>query len=218
MRIWVTRTEPQAHETAERLRAMGHEPVVAPVLAVLPMAADLALTDVAGLVFTSRNGVSAFTALSARRDLPVYAVGGATALDARAAGFEEVHSAEGDVEALAYLIASRPPGGILLHAGAREPAGDLAGALASAGVSLRTVPIYETVETNVAPPEGVEAVLIHSPRAARAVAAALAGRSATGLSAFAISEAAAAPISHAIFGRVAVAPYPNEQALLNLLL
>ena len=35
MKLWVTRTAPDAHATATRLRALGHEPVVAPLLEVV---------------------------------------------------------------------------------------------------------------------------------------------------------------------------------------
>lgn len=217
MRVWVTRTRPQAEETAERLRGLGHEPAVAPVLQVRPVAdADIDLAGVAALALTSRNGVAAFAELSPRRDLPVFVTGEATAAEARAADFSEVQAAEGDVDSLARLILSARPAGAVLHARAREPAGDLVGALAAGGLTARSVVVYETVETGVAPPGGIEAVLIHSPRAARAVAAALNGR-AEGIDAFAISEAAAAPLAGANFRRVAAAPYPSEAALLKLL-
>ncbi len=36
MRVLVTRPEPQAETTASRLVALGHEPVVAPMLVVVP--------------------------------------------------------------------------------------------------------------------------------------------------------------------------------------
>ena len=127
-------------------------------------------------------------------------------------------SADGDVGALAALIAQARPACKLLHAAAAEPAGDLAGELARFGVEVRTLPVYETVETGVAAPQAiVEAVLIHSPRAARAVAGVMRPDEAAAVAAFCISEAAAAPISYSKFQRVAVAPYPNEQSLLKLL-
>lgn len=212
MRIWVTRTEPQAAETARRLRDLGHDPVVAPVLAVRALDAAIDLTGVTALAFTSRNGVDAFADRESRRDLPVFVVGAGTEAQARAAGFEQVRSAEGDVESLGRLIEAAQPG-LVLHAAAAEPAG----VLAAAGVTVRTVPVYETIETLAAAPPGVEAVLIHSPRAAKAVAKSVDPGLANRLEAFAISTAAAAPILHSNFRRVAVAPYPNESALLKLL-
>ena len=59
-RIWITRAQPGAEVTAERVRALGHEAIVAPLLAVrvLPdVTVDLA--GVSALAFTSANGVRA---------------------------------------------------------------------------------------------------------------------------------------------------------------
>ncbi|MDB5452875.1 MAG: hemD [Caulobacteraceae bacterium] len=216
MRVWVTRTEPQAEDTAGRLRDLGHEALVAPVLMVRFLPINIDLSGFVALAFTSRNAVAAFARDCPRRDLPAYVTGAGTAADARAAGFAQVFSAEGDLAALADLIAEARPSGKVLHAAAAEPAGDLAGALEPAGIEVRTLPVYETVETGVAPPEDVDAVLIHSPRAAKAVAEVIRPQEAAEMDAYVISPAAAAPISYSNFRRVAVAPYPNEQALLKL--
>jgi uroporphyrinogen-III synthase len=216
VRIWVTRTEPQAEETARRLEAMGHEPIVQPVLMVHTLPIDVTLTGVAALAFTSRNAVSAFCQECPHRELPVFATGAGTAQEAMQSGFGQVYSADGDVEALASLIISRRPAGLVLHPAAAEAAGDLGGALDAAGVACRTLAIYETVETGLGPPPDIEAVVIHSPRAARIVARSLSPEQAQGIEAYVISAAAAEPISYSNFRRVAVAPYPNEQALLKL--
>jgi uroporphyrinogen-III synthase len=211
LRIWVTRTLPQAHETAQSLRAMGHEPIVAPVLETRALPARLDLDGVAALAFTSRNAVAAFADLSGRRDLSVFTTGEATAAAARSLGFIDVISADGDVHDLARLIVERRPGPVL-HPGAAEPAGDLAGQLAKAGLAARSIAVYETVEA-ATPVPAADAVLVHSPKAATIVA-----RTAPPtLAAYAISAAAAAPLITSNFQRVAVAPYPNEQALLKLL-
>jgi uroporphyrinogen-III synthase len=217
LRVWITRTEPQASETAGRIAALGHEPCVAPLLMVRSLPVDIDLEGVALLAFTSRNAVAVFARQCPRRNLPAFVTGAATAADAVAAGFQEVVSADGDVNDLAALIVERRPKGLILHAGAAEPAGDLVGALQAAGLQARALPIYETVETGLAAPPDIDAVLIHSPRAAKAVARTVSRQEAAGLEAFAISAAAAAPISRSNFRRVAVAPYPNEQALLKLL-
>src|SRR4029453_9258545 len=107
-RIWITRAQPGADATAERVRALGHEAGVAPVRAGwLFSAVTLDLSGVAALAFTSANGVRAFADASGERGLKVFAVGAATAQAARAAGFKAVLSADGDVEALAEGIAVR---------------------------------------------------------------------------------------------------------------
>ncbi|MDO8900122.1 MAG: uroporphyrinogen-III synthase [Caulobacter sp.] len=223
--IWITRAEPGATATAARLRALGHMPLVLPLLEVRPVtetAPDLA--GVGALAFTSANGVRVFAQLSEVRALPVFAVGAACAQAARAAGFRQVLSADGDVAALAAGIASRAEEfrGAVLHPAATEPAGDLAGALARTGVACRTAPIYATVP--VTPPAAAldqalraEAALVYSPKAARQLAMLMRGRQAPDLRALCLSKAVARPLARARIGPRAYAPVPLESALLNLI-
>ena len=219
-RVWITRAEPGAARTAARLSTLGYDPVVAPLLEirVLPQPAP-DLSDVAALVFTSRNAVSAFASLTAARDRSVLTVGDATAEAARAAGFADVRSASGDLQALAQRIAADPPppvlGGLILHPAAREPAGDLA-ALLGPSIPVRTLPVYEAVETGAEAPDAFDAILIHSPRAARALIA-LAGTGLDARLAVAISPAAAAPLAAAGLGEIRIAATPDEDALIAAL-
>ena len=131
-KIWITRAQPGADATAERVRALGHEAVIAPLLAVHALPdVQVDLHGVAALAFTSANGVRAFADISPERAIRVFAVGAATAQAARAAGFKLVLSADGDVEALAEGIGQRRGElrGAVLHPGAVDLAGDLVGAL-----------------------------------------------------------------------------------------
>lgn len=215
MRVWVTRTLPGALKTAERLRALGHEPLVEPLFEVRPLAPELDLTGVAALAFTSGHGVTAFAARSSERALPVFAVGDATAAAATAAGFGAVRSAAGDVSRLAASIAETRPSGVVLHLAARERAGNLEGALQAAGVAARTVAVYETVERAWTAPDRFDAVLVQSPRAAHVLADRL--PSATPAVFACVSPAAAAPLTRAEFVAVRAAAEPTEAALLDLL-
>lgn len=186
--------------------------MVQPLLAIermLQPAPELA--GVAAVAFTSRNGVDAFAALCGERGLPVFTVGDATAEAARAAGFAAVRSAAGALEDLARLLAEAAPG-LVLTPGALEPSGDLP-ALLAGRVEVRVLPVYRAVETGRAAPPAFDAVLIHSPRAGRAVAAL--GRCA-GQAAVAISEAAAAPLARAGM-EIRIAARPDEAALLEAL-
>lgn len=217
MKLWVTRTEPDAEATARRLRDLGHEPVVAPLLEVRPLAGVKAdFRGVSALAFTSRNGVSAFAALSKRRNLPVYTVGEATAEAARHAGFGAVSSADGDINDLVALIAVHPPTGKLLCPGPVEPAGDLIGQLAGHGVACTLLPVYETVPTDQKVPDALDGVIIHSPKAGRVLAELLTPAMARELRLYAISAAAASPLSHLPFTSIEIAPEPDETALLGL--
>jgi len=215
-RIWVTRTQPQAEATAQRLRELGFEPVVAPVLVVHALAADIDLAGVAALAFTSAAGVAAFAEASPSRGLAVFAVGGATAEAARAAGFPHVLASKGDVEALADVIAAARPS-LVLAPSAREPAADLPALLAARGIKARRVVVYETLPAQPDPPAGLDAVLVHSARAARIVAELITPAMAAALTAYAISEAAAAPLRALPFARIVTAPFPDEASLLHLL-
>lgn len=246
MRLWVTRAQPGASATAAALRALGHSALVAPLLAVEPIAdARLELEGVAALAFTSANAVRVYAALSGRRDLPAYAVGEATAGAARAAGLVVAHVGAhvgaGDAAALADAIAAARQGkgeggGEVLQPTAEQPAADLPALLAERGVAARAVAVYRTRAASALPAAVLEAlgaeaagsealggVLLHSPRAARTLSALLAAPALTArlrlaeTQAFGLSPACLAPLSPDLFPRRRVADRPDEAALLALL-
>ncbi len=154
-RVCVTRAEPGASATAARLIAHGLEPLLAPLSRIEPVEA---LADdpakAAAFAVTSANAVRAFCAVSTLRDRPLFAVGDATAAAARAAGFGEVLSAEGDVDALAGLIADRwrPRDGPVWHLRGEAAAGDLAGALSALGFAVQEAVVYRAVAAGTLPP------------------------------------------------------------------
>ena len=124
MRILITRPEPDAAALEAALATTGIDSLIEPMLSIRPVAgATIDLTDIQGLLFTSANGIRAFRSLTPAqsptpaRQLPVYAVGDATAGAARTAGFETVFAADGDVAGLAELVRGRvdPAAGGLLH-------------------------------------------------------------------------------------------------------
>lgn len=217
--VWITRTRPGADATAERVRALGHDAVTAPLLAVrAALQAVVDLTDVTLLAFTSANGVRAFADRSPCRELVVFAVGDVTAAAARAAGFTDVRSADGDVAALAKLIASASPRGAVLCPGAEDRAGDLVGELADAGIEARAVTLYRTVPTlGLAESDlaGVGAILIHSPRAASLLPAL--GLELSAAAVVGLSSACLEPLARTAVKRWAVAERPTEDALLAAL-
>jgi uroporphyrinogen-III synthase len=223
MKVWVTRSAPGAQATAGRLRDLGHEPIVAPLLVVAPLDVRLDLKGVDALVFTSANAVRAYASLTPRRDFPVWTVGLSTALAARQAGFERVAASDGDVADLgARLAADLPRGAVVLHPCALELAGDLATPLAAAGLHLRPAPIYQTIIAAadgavLAALEQAEVVLLHSPKGARALGRLLAGRSAGVKRALCLSKAVAQALEGGKIPTVTSAALPNEAALLKLL-
>lgn len=214
--VWITRAQPGADETAARLSALGYAPLIAPLLTIRPLDVTPDLAGIQALAFTSRNGVQVFAARSDDRSLPVFAVGDATAASAREAGFAEVRSAGGDIHALAALIRAEGDGRSILHPGAAEPAGDLS-ALVGAAARVTALAVYEAVETGAVAPRDWRTVLIHSPRAARALAATPVSWTAKDRIAVAISNAAALPLAALPFAEIRIAAAPTETSLLTAL-
>jgi uroporphyrinogen-III synthase len=225
-RVWVTRSSPGAEATAARLAALGLEPVIGSLLELRPVeGARLDLTDVSAIAFTSANGVRAFAERSAERGFKVFAVGAATAEAARKARFATVLSTDGDVSALARAMATRKrelAGGVILHPGAVEPAGDLAGELAEHGLTVRSAALYESLAVPMPEDFGeavdhFAAVLLHSPKAARVLKDWLKARPAPGLKVFGLSKAVIRPLMRTELAERSAAAEPNEDALLELL-
>lgn len=223
MKVWVTRSQPGASATADRLRELGHEPIVAPLLTVERLPADLDLTGVGAVAFTSANAVRAFADLTPARGLPVWAVGGATAQAAREAGFGDVRASKGDVAQLAEaIIAGQPAGTRVLHARAADLAGDLEAPLTAAGLGYAGVTLYRTREADadeavLAAARDASVVLLHSPKGARALSRLLAGRPTAITRALCLSEAVADALVGGKIPTVAFASLPNDAALLKLL-
>ena len=154
MRLLVTRPEPDNARTAAALRAEGHEVLLAPLLHIKAIAnADLGAPPWAGILLTSANGARALAGHPRRVELmalPVLAVGRSSADAARAAGFADVTSADGDARDLARLAAQR-------FAGAPQPllylAGeDRSGELVVPGLAVRTVVVYGAAKAEKFPP------------------------------------------------------------------
>jgi uroporphyrinogen-III synthase len=234
-RVLVTRSADDAAPLAARLEAEGFTAVVEPLLRIRFLeGAGPDLSGLQALAFTSANGVRALVhAVSDARDkgLAVFTVGSATAKAARAAGFSDVRSADGDVGALARLIigACTPAAGAVLHVAGSARAGDLLGALQGAGLDARRAVLYEAVaaETLSEPvrrdieANGIGAVLIFSPRTAGLFVSLMtdAGLAllARGMCLVALSPAVAEAAAALPWGEVKVAEAPEQEALLAAL-
>ena len=98
---------------------MGHEATVEPLLSVsFEGGDDLDLDGVQALIATSRNALRALKsspALGQARKLPLFAVGKATAAEARALGFETVVTGAGTAQELvAHIVSALEPSAGLL--------------------------------------------------------------------------------------------------------
>ena len=224
-RVLVTRPRPDADRTAAMVRAAGHEALVHPLMRIETRADALAgAPDADALAFTSANGVRAYAGAGGA-PLPAYVVGPASARAARAAGLPVAGVAEGDVDALAALIADAAPGQVLHACGAA--AGDLAGTLRAAGVPCARAVLYDAVAEAALPEAaardiaaGVDWVVLHSPRSARLLVALVreAGLAGTLTRArlAALSPAVAAAAGDA-FAEARVAASPSSSALVDFI-
>ena len=219
LHVAITRATPGAEETAEQLRVLGATPVLTPLLIIEPRAFNADVHGAQALLFTSANGVRAFAEASPARDRVVLTVGDASAETARAAGFRDVHSASGEVSALAALTKHRldPTQGTLLHFSGADVAGDLVGVLAAAGFRAERRIAYSARAVETLPPalaEPLDLVLFHSPRAAE-IFLRFGAPGAAALTAACLSPAVAAAAGAARWGKLIVAPAPREDALLE---
>jgi uroporphyrinogen-III synthase len=153
--VLVTRPEPGASETAQRLLAMDFHPVVAPLLHIRRFEPALP-PKVGAILITSGNAVPCLPI--SLHGTPLLAVGNATADRARAAGFTHVLSADGDALALAALAREAcQPGAALLLAIARRQGAPLAAALRAGGFVVHRRVVYAAQ-----PIERLPAAAVHS--------------------------------------------------------
>lgn len=153
MRLVVTRPAEDAAPLAERLRTSGHEVIVEPLLAIVfDTAAALPAGPWRAVVVTSANGITALARRGGAAELaavPVLAVGTASAIAAREAGFATVLSADGALDALTALVRRtiEPGDGRLLYPTGRRISGDLAGILGAEGYTVVRTVLYDVTES-----------------------------------------------------------------------
>lgn len=237
MQILVTRPEPDNARTAAALRARGHAPLLAPLLRIEPVAADIGAGPFAAVLITSANAVRALAAHPARARvtaLPAFAVGEATAAAAREAGFAVVVTADGDAASLVRLVRARsgPAAAPLLYLAGADRAADLGAALAPEGqpdgIAVTLAVIYRALLQPLAADARAELaagridfVLHYSRRSARhylavAAEAGLLPQALRPVQAC-LAEPVAAVLRAAGADTVKVAARPDEAHLLSLL-
>jgi uroporphyrinogen-III synthase len=233
MRVLITRPQPDASRTAERLRALGHEAVVSPVLHVDPLPLDHPPHGpFTALAATSANSVriaAHIPALARWRTLPLYAVGEHTADAARDAGFAEAIAAGGDAAALAARLQKTVAAGSrVLHLAGEARAQELGALLTRAGIAVEVAVLYRTRPAEAFETTALEALrsgrlhaaLHYSPRSAEAFARLLRAHGlideARRVRHYCLSPAVAAPLAD-IASAPPVAARPNEADLLALL-
>ena len=233
MRLLLTRPQSDAARTAAALRALGHEPIVTPLIEIEVISAiDPDGGPWAAILLTSANALWSIAAFARRddwRDLPIFAVGDRTAQAVREAGFTAVTSAGGKVNDLAALVAAHlnPPARLLYLTG-EDRSGDLAGALRARGFVVNIVVVYRAMVAETLPAQaataltsGIDGVLHYSRRSAEAYVSAARGAgllaSALKPTHFCLSAQVAEPLAQAGAADIRIAPRPVEADLIGLI-
>ena len=228
MRILVTRPLEDGREIARLLAERGHQTLLSPLLEPRFQDGPLpqeALAGVQAVLATSANGIRALIRRTSRRDLSIFAVGPQTADEARAAGFTDVRSADGDAKALAQAARRwAPPRATLLHVCSEDAPGTLSDLLGQSGFTVRRCAIYTiepatrlTSEAKAAlQNRALDAVMFFSPRTARIFGQLAEGLPTDGLAALCISQASADALPPLAFAQIRIAARPNQDAMLAL--
>jgi uroporphyrinogen-III synthase len=151
MRLLVTRPEPDALRLSALLEEAGHEATVDPLLTVsFDGGETIDIEGAQALIATSRNALHALKAspaLAEARRLPLFAVGKATAAEARALGFDLVVTGAGTAAQLVAHIVSAldPAAGLLVHLAGDTLATDLEGELEAHGFRVTQPVVYHMV-------------------------------------------------------------------------
>jgi uroporphyrinogen-III synthase len=202
--LLVLRPEPGAARTVERAKALGLQAKRWPLFRIEPLSWSAPEGRFDGLLLTSANAVRHAGPLP---DLPVHAVGPATAEAAAAAGARIASTGEGGVDELLALL---PGSDRLLHLCGEERTEP-----AAAGPEIVAVPVYRAEPLAPPPASLVEGrvVLVHSPAAGRRLASFSLRRERVRVAA--ISPAAAEACGPG-WERLGSAPRPSDPALLSL--
>jgi len=178
MRLLITRPRKESDVLARRLKGLGHEVLVEPMLSIENVQnVRIDSTNPQAIIITSINGARAFSTHAQAgqfRDTPVYTVGAATADEL--GNFNVVHKGSESVEALRNIICTelKLEVGPVLYIRGAHVAGDLARDLTTSGFKVDQVVIYEAVEAfafsqtvvNGFENDLIDGVLLFSPRTA----------------------------------------------------
>ena len=241
MRVLVTRAEPAASRTANRLRTLGHEPIVVPLAQAvhdLRAARDALSQPHRALAITSAEVTRVLAELGsnfkAGDQVPLFAVGDATARAAREVGFENVVAGAGNGSALADLIASRLAGDVsegcpLLYMTGTPRSRGLEARLDDLRIPYRVCECYRIDTLEPTQPElqhafgekPVDAVVLYSAESARRLLALARlqgdGAAMAKMRFFCMSQSVADVLPSTYGGRTFVAANPDEPSLLRLL-
>lgn len=211
MKLLVTRPLPAGSATAERLRNLGHDVELAPLMTTEVVEWTIPAPIPPAIMLTSAVAARLAGPLTAQLcDLPVFAVGESTAEAARAAGFGDVRVGGGAVQALLDGVAAAGFASILHLAGE-----DRTPVVVPERLTIIVRIVYRARLLPLAAVPSVDWVLLYSPRSAAHFAAEVdrLGLARREIALAAISDATLAAAGSG-WRATGVAAHPNEDALI----
>jgi uroporphyrinogen-III synthase len=228
VQLLVTRPAPDNERTGRALAGYGHGVVLAPMLRMEAVGRGFPDHAYGGVIMTSAN---AARVIAGKREcaklvsLPAFTVGRHTAEEARAAGFCDVHCADGDRAVLVRLLRERfdPSRGPLLHITGEDRGSDIK----IPSFTVITAPIYRMIKAEHFPAaiekaltnRQIEGVLHFSRRTAQTYVecARRAGLLARALEPvhFCLSKPVAEPLAALAAAGIRIAARPDEAALIE---
>lgn len=227
--VLVTRPEPGLTETLAAVQKAGWQAYASPALEIVSKILPPLPHFVSALVLTSGQSIPCACRMVGSA-VPVFAVGERTAQRARAAGFSQVYSANGNADALlALVVRTYQPaqGQLLLLSGAGQGVA-LAAHLSTAGFQVTRQVAYAAQPVGQIEPHIISLLmagdighsLFFSAQSAKAWVEVL-PQAVVPFAAHSVglvmSDAAAKVLYHAGWQRVQVAPQPTAAAVLALL-
>lgn len=228
MRVLLVRARAEAERSAERVRAAGWVPLVAPVLRIVPLPGEMpgAGDGFDGAIVTSPHAVGPVVERAPQlRALPALAVGRRTAQALREAGFGQVRAFADAAELVRDASDALPARATLLHAAGRHRKPEPAAGLERAGHAVKTWTVYAaepeptlpaTVGTALRDGE-LQAAMHYSRRSAAILSGLVAAAGLSGPFGRLVHLCLSADVADGLGpvpGRIVVADAPNETRLL----
>ena len=166
MHILLTRPFEDCSEMILKFQSLGNKVSHLPLLRIDKVNYDeTALLDLKGIIFTSANAVKFLDVKKINKKLLCFCVGNATEKKARAVGFQNVISAEGNVENLKELILQNfdQKDGKMIYVSGETISVDLDQQLLKEGYNIKRIINYRTVHNENFNNKFVEELKLNMP-------------------------------------------------------
>jgi uroporphyrinogen-III synthase len=232
--VLITRPLAASEALAAELKREKYEPVIEPLLEIVPLAEPLPDVNVQAVMITSPNSLDALAGnphVSRLFHLPCFCVGARTAAKAKEFGFLHVSHSSNDGRELAQLVVSSLTHNcrVILHICGRDVASTAQEELHKSSYQVTRWFVYTARKAVDFTPDTLkrfekkklDAVLVFSTRTADALAVLMTKHHLTGackkMAAIGLSEAATGPLKPFSWQVLAHADMPSEDAMMECL-